>query len=68
MLILIIFGVIGLVLSSYLTRRFLSGAGIPQGLWNYAPGTGIVPSWVSLINIISWALLGIGILAYLFRK
>lgn len=54
-------GITGLVLSSILTKSFLNRANLPDDSFEFAAGRGVVPSWVSLLNLSSWLVLGFGV-------
>lgn len=45
-----------IILSGVLTHSFRKKAGIPKELTEHLPGTGIIPKWVSLLNLGGWAL------------
>jgi hypothetical protein len=58
---LIIAGVLGLVASAVLTQSFLRNSGRSVDSFPSSAGKGIVPSWVSLINLGSWVLIAVGL-------
>jgi hypothetical protein len=60
-LVIPILGAAAIVLSGILTQHFRSKAGIPAEFIEHLAGTGIVPKWVSLLNIVGWVLLLVGI-------
>ena len=62
----IIIGVVGIVLSAVLTMQQFNKSRLPPELLEHTAGTGLVPSWVSFVNIVSWFILGIGVLALFF--
>lgn len=46
--------------SGLLTRYFIWKHGIPLKFVDGVPGTGIVPVWVSAMNLASWPIMAIG--------
>ena len=62
---LIVVGIIGIVFSASITKKYLRESGLPRSEWKNTAGKVIVPSWVSAINIVAWALIIIGILTFL---
>ncbi len=60
---LIIVGIGGILLSAIQSRQFASP--IPPELLEETAGTGIVPSWVSLINILGWLAIFAGLISWL---
>jgi len=62
---LILIGVAGIVLSAALTKSQFNKNRLPFDLLEHSAGTGLVPSWVSFINIASWIILVIGVLSLL---
>lgn len=65
-MVLIVIGVVGIILSAILTRQKFNRSGLPSQLLEHTAGTGLVPSWVSFLNIASWVILAIGILLLIF--
>jgi hypothetical protein len=65
-MVLIIIGIIGIVLSGILTKQSLNKHEIPTELLDQTAGTGLVPKWISLVNITSWVVLGVGVLSLIF--
>jgi len=63
---LIIIGVAGIAVSGVLTKRRFNRSRLPPELLEHTAGTGLVPKWVSLLNIVSWIVLGIGTLSLIF--
>ena len=66
-MVLIFVGVVGIALSAVLTKRRFNKSQLPPGLLEHTAGTGLVPSWVSLINIVSWIIVGIGVVSLILR-
>ena len=62
-MIIIIIGIICIFFSSSLSKKYLRKSGIPQSEWRGTAGKGIVPTWVSGLNIIAWTLIIIGVLS-----
>ncbi len=60
----IIIGVIGIVLSAILTQHFVKKNGLPTEMTEQLPGTGVIPKWVSLINLAGWALIVWGVISF----
>lgn len=65
---ILIIGVMCVVASAVLTREKWRDEGIPPELAEYTAGTGIVPRWVSLINLIGWGAIIIGVFILVFGK
>ena len=65
---LIIVGLAGIALSAVLTKRRFNKSRLPPVLLEHTAGTGLVPSWVSLINIVSWVVVGVGVLSLILRS
>ena len=59
---IIILGVIGVALSAVISRRRLNRRGLPPELEKHTAGIGVVPTWVSILNIVSWGLIVLGVL------
>jgi len=64
---LIIVGVACVALSAALGHAYCRRAGIPPRFRPYTAGTGIVPKWLSFVNLGGWALLVAGVLGLCFR-
>jgi len=64
MSILLIIGGIGGILFSAIRSRQLANL-IPLKLLEETEGTGIVPSWVSLTNLLGWLALFAGLISWL---
>lgn len=60
---LIIIGIGGILFSVIESRHFASH--IPPEPPEETAGTGIVPSWVSLINILGWLAIATGFISWL---
>ncbi len=60
---LIIVGIGGILFSAIRSRQLASH--IPPELLEETAGTGIVPSWVSLINIMGWLAIIAGLISWL---
>ncbi len=56
----IIAGIITIIISGVLTNYFRKKVGFPKELAEHLPGTGVIPKWVSLINLGGWALVAWG--------
>lgn len=65
-MLLIILGAAGIVLSAILTKQRFNKSRLPPKFLKHTAGTGLVPSWVSFLNIVSWVVLGIGVLSLFF--
>lgn len=65
-MILILLGLVGVVLSGILTKRRFNQSGLPSELLEHTAGKGLVPAWVSALNILSWIVLGIGVVSVIF--
>lgn len=63
---LIVLGVVGILWSGYKTRRSIEQAGVPQKYAAETAGTGIVPKYLSAVNLGSWATLVLGVVLLLF--
>jgi hypothetical protein len=66
MWLLILIGIVGIVLSATLSKQRFNKSRLPPEVQEHTAGTGLVPSWVSLVNIVSWIILGIGVLSLFF--
>ena len=64
----ILAGVIGIYLSARKSRSCWAKEGIPPHLRKHTAGMGIVPSWVSVLNIASWGLVILGVLGLFAKK
>ncbi len=64
---LLIIGFVGIAASALLTRNYWRRAGLHSyEARNASAGTGIVPSWVSLLNLASWLCLLLGVVMLLY--
>lgn len=61
--VLIVVGFVGIVVSGNMSTRRFKQSGLPPESWKDTAGTGLVPAWVSFINIGSWVVLVLGVLA-----
>lgn len=60
--VLIIVGIIALITSAVLTNKYVTGTfgEVTPASMRMSEGTGVVPSWVSLINLAGWTTAAIG--------
>lgn len=71
--VLIIAGIVLVIVSGKITRRYFKHRLPLDGLSNHdkadlmeaSAGTGVVPSWVSLLNLVGWAIGVIGVIVLL---
>lgn len=66
---ILLFGVILVVVSGILTRKNIVQNSTTKNMdWDqidqHVPGTGIVPTWVSILNIGGWILAVFGIITF----
>ena len=69
-MIFIVIGIIGIALSGFLSNRYYNKANPSDRMMGSMKGLplgGVVPPWISWINVLSFALLIYGIIC-LFRK
>jgi len=59
--VLIVVGLVGILWTWLSSNRRLMDSGIPKGHAREAAGTGIVPRWVSAVNLSSWLALVAGV-------
>lgn len=64
-MIFIALGLAGIIVSASLSKARVKRSGVPREMWEYTAGTGIVPRWISMINLGSWLFVVIGILSLL---
>ncbi|MDA2934830.1 hypothetical protein MYX82_10880 [Acidobacteria bacterium AH-259-D05] len=60
---LLIAGILAIVFSAVKSRQLT--AHIPPELREHTAGTGIVPSWISLINILGWITVLAGVVMFI---
>lgn len=58
---LIVAGVIGILVSGTMSTRRFKSTGLPAESWKHTAGTGLVPQWVSFMNLASWVVLALGV-------
>lgn len=58
----IVLGIAGLVFSGVTSAQLIKRRlpGLPREMWDDTAGTGVVPPWVSLANLLSWGALVVG--------
>ena len=61
----VVLGVCQIVLSGFLTNRSWRQYGIPVDMRKFTAGTGIVPRWISVVNLMGWGLAAAGLLRLL---
>jgi len=66
----IIIGILAVLASPILSRQYIDRKlpGLPAELTRDVAGRGIVPSWVSTINLVGWGLIVLGVLSFLVKR
>ena len=65
---LVVSGIFGVIASGVLSKRFIDKRApwLRPEQYEIVPGTGIIPKWVSALNLSSWTLLVFGIIRLVY--